>query len=112
MSQPVAPVEISFEGAALPGYLYRPLRGGPQATLIMHNGFDGWADARLARRHPGRIRDPARIQPAITTPATGLSERSDHVERGIKPWPANTAWFSRHSYSAGLPETDGLPDGQ
>jgi len=44
MSPAVTPVEIPFEGTALPGYLYAPPRGGPQATLIMHGGFDGWAE--------------------------------------------------------------------
>ena len=27
-----------------PGYLYAPPAGGRQATLIMHGGFDGWAE--------------------------------------------------------------------
>jgi pimeloyl-ACP methyl ester carboxylesterase len=44
MSPAVTPVTIPFEGTALPGYLYQPPRGGPQATLIMHSGFDGWAE--------------------------------------------------------------------
>jgi len=44
MSPAVTPVEIPFEGTSLPGYLYQPPRGGRQATLIMHTGFDGWAE--------------------------------------------------------------------
>ena len=44
MSPAVTPVEIPFEGTSLPGYLYQPPRGGAQATLIMHSGFDGWAE--------------------------------------------------------------------
>ena len=44
MSPAVTPVTIPFEGTALNGYLYQPPRGGPQATLIMHTGFDGWAE--------------------------------------------------------------------
>jgi len=44
MSPAVTPVKIPFEGTSLPGYLYQPPRGGPQATLIMHTGFDGWAE--------------------------------------------------------------------
>src|SRR6516162_1650028 len=44
MSPAVTPVAIPFEGTSLPGCLYQPLHGGPQATLIMHGGFDGWAE--------------------------------------------------------------------
>src|SRR5215469_557308 len=44
MSPAVTPVEIPFEGTSLPGYLYQPLGGGAAATLIMHSGFDGWAE--------------------------------------------------------------------
>ena len=44
MSPAVTPVSIPFEGTALPGYLYAPPGGGPAATLIMHGGFDGWAE--------------------------------------------------------------------
>jgi len=44
MSPPVTPVTIPFEGTALNGYLYQPPRGGPQATCIMHGGFDSTAE--------------------------------------------------------------------
>src|SRR6516164_10364327 len=44
MSPAVTPVSIPFEGTALNGYLYAPPGGGAQATLIMHGGFDGWAE--------------------------------------------------------------------
>jgi pimeloyl-ACP methyl ester carboxylesterase len=44
MSPAVTPVAIPFEGTTLNGYAYQPPRGGPAATLIMHNGFDGWAE--------------------------------------------------------------------
>ena len=44
MSPAVTPVTIPFEGTSLPGYLYAPPAGGRQATLIMHGGFDGWAE--------------------------------------------------------------------
>ena len=44
MSPTVTPVTIPFEGAALNGYLYQPPGGGPQATCIMHGGFDSTAE--------------------------------------------------------------------
>jgi pimeloyl-ACP methyl ester carboxylesterase len=44
MSPAVTPVTIPFEGTALNGYLYQPPRGGPQATIIMHGGFDSTAE--------------------------------------------------------------------
>ena len=44
MSPAVTPVMIPFEGTALNGYLYQPLRGGPQATCVMHGGFDSTAE--------------------------------------------------------------------
>ena len=44
MSPAVTPVTIPFEGTALNGYLYQPPRGGPQATCIMHGGFDSTAE--------------------------------------------------------------------
>src|SRR6516164_6103301 len=44
MSPAVTPVSIPFEGTSLPGYLYAPPAGGAAATLIMHGGFDGWAE--------------------------------------------------------------------
>jgi pimeloyl-ACP methyl ester carboxylesterase len=44
MSPAVTPVAIPFEGTALNGYLYQPPRGGPQATCIMHGGFDSTAE--------------------------------------------------------------------
>jgi len=44
MSPAVTPVKIPFEGTSLPGYLYQPPRGGPQATCIMHGGFDSTAE--------------------------------------------------------------------
>jgi hypothetical protein len=44
MSPAVTPVRIPFEGTTLNGYMYQPPGGGAQATLIMHNGFDGWAE--------------------------------------------------------------------
>ncbi|MFI9329321.1 alpha/beta hydrolase family protein [Kitasatospora sp. NPDC052868] len=41
----IEPVEIPYEGTALPGYLYRVDDSGtPRPTLIMHNGFDGTAE--------------------------------------------------------------------
>lgn len=44
MSPAVMPVTIPFEGTALNGYLYQPPGGGPQATCIMHGGFDSTAE--------------------------------------------------------------------
>ena len=44
MSPAVTPVTIPFEDTALNGYLYQPPRGGPQATCIMHGGFDSTAE--------------------------------------------------------------------
>ncbi|MEV8633300.1 alpha/beta hydrolase [Streptosporangium sp. NPDC051023] len=37
----IEPVEIPYEGTALPGYFYR---GSGGATVVMHNGFDGSAE--------------------------------------------------------------------
>src|SRR5215472_10550686 len=44
MSPAVTPVTIPFEGTALNGYLYQPPGGGPQATCLMHGGFDSTAE--------------------------------------------------------------------
>jgi pimeloyl-ACP methyl ester carboxylesterase len=44
MSPAVTPVTIPFEGTTLNGYLYQPPRSGPQATCIMHGGFDSTAE--------------------------------------------------------------------
>jgi pimeloyl-ACP methyl ester carboxylesterase len=44
MSPAVTPVSIPFEGTSLNGYLYQSSRGGPQATCVMHGGFDSTAE--------------------------------------------------------------------
>ncbi len=42
---PVEPVGIPFEGAHLPGYLYRAENSDtPRPTVVMHSGFDGSAE--------------------------------------------------------------------
>lgn len=37
----VTPVQISFEGTVLHGYLYRAPGEGPKPTVLAHSGFDG-----------------------------------------------------------------------
>jgi Esterase FrsA-like len=68
MSPAVTPVTIPFEDTALPGYLYQPLRGGPQATLIMHSGFDGWAEEL---HHTGALAAQERGYAVITFDGPG-----------------------------------------
>jgi dienelactone hydrolase len=70
MSPAVTPVEIPFEGTSLPGYLYQPPRRGRQATLIMHTGFDGWAEEL---HHCGALAAQQRGYTVITfePPGTG-----------------------------------------
>jgi pimeloyl-ACP methyl ester carboxylesterase len=42
---PIQPVEISYEGTTLPGYLHRVDDSGkPRPTLLIHSGFDGSAE--------------------------------------------------------------------
>jgi pimeloyl-ACP methyl ester carboxylesterase len=68
MSPAVTPVTIPFEGTALNGYLYQPPRGGPQATLIMHSGFDGWAEEL---HHTGALAAQQRGYTVITFDGPG-----------------------------------------
>jgi alpha-beta hydrolase superfamily lysophospholipase len=68
MSPAVTPVTIPFEGTSLPGYLYQPPRGGRQATLIMHSGFDGWSEEL---HHTGALAAQERGYTVITFDGPG-----------------------------------------
>ena len=112
MSPAVTPVTIPFEGAALPGYLYQPPRGGPQATLIMHSGFDGWAEelhhtGALAAQERGyaviTFDGPGQGRPCydglvfrpdwetVVSPVIDWAAARPEVDPGASPWSA-TAW--------------------
>jgi hypothetical protein len=50
LNPPAERVNIPYEGAAMPGYLFRPSTSAdPRRTLIMNNGSDG-PDQHLAAR--------------------------------------------------------------
>jgi hypothetical protein len=90
MTPAETPVRIPFEGTALNGYLYRPPRGGPQATLIMHTGFDGWAGEL---HHTGALAAQQRGCTVITFDGpgqhAGRDGRAAAPDRGSAPVPAH-----------------------
>ena len=78
MSPEVTPVTIPFEGTTLNGYLYGSPRGGPQATCIMHGGFDSNAEEW---HHQGALAARERGYTVITFDGPG--QAGPHYRDGL-----------------------------
>ena len=62
---PFTPVEIPYEGASLPGYLYRAERadGKPTPLVIQWNGFDSTKEMMYYSQFPADARQARHLHP-------------------------------------------------
>ncbi len=75
LNVPLTRVEIPFEGASLPGYLYRAPGDGPHPVVIQWNGLDSTKEMMYYSGFPKMLADRGISTLMVDTPGSGEALR-------------------------------------
>jgi len=109
---PLTPVEIPYEGATLPGYLYRAPGDGPSPVVIQWNGLDSTKEMMYYSGFPRMLAERGISTLMVDTPGSGeaLRLRGLTARHDTEAWAsAIVDWIEAHAAEIGAdPERIGI----